>query len=123
MKPVGRLDKESSGLLLLTNDGKLANELTHPSNRKEKIYQIELDKVLSDGDRRKVQQGVTLEDGISKLGLAGRDRSWTVTMREGRNRQIRRTFSALGYRVIRLHRVQFGEYELGKLENGAFVNA
>lgn len=120
LKPVGRLDKDSSGLLLLTSDGQLALELTHPKFLKEKVYQLELNKPLDASDKTKIEQGITLEDGLSKLALAGSAKSWTVTMGEGRNRQIRRTFAALGYEVIKLHRTKFGEYTLGLLESGSY---
>lgn len=112
LKPVGRLDKASSGLLLLTNDGDLAQKLTHPSYKKEKVYEIELYIPLKDQDRKTIEKGVKLEDGISKLELSGQDKKWTVIMHEGRNRQIRRTFSELGYTIAALHRVQFGNYIL-----------
>lgn len=116
LKSVGRLDKDSSGLLLMTNDGGLANRLTHPSYTKEKVYEVELDKPLSVEDETKAGQGVELDDGTSKLGLSNiTGKSLVVTMSEGRNRQIRRTFEALGYRVARLHRVRFGPYHLDKL--------
>ncbi|MEO6513597.1 MAG: pseudouridine synthase [Candidatus Saccharimonadales bacterium] len=117
LKPVGRLDKESSGLLLLTNDGDLANELTHPSKQKVKVYQISLNLPLQPLHRQMISDhGIKLEDGNSRLQLErreeGNDKDWTVTMREGRNRQIRRTFGSLGYDVLKLHRTQFGEYTL-----------
>jgi len=117
LNPVGRLDKDSSGLLLLTNDGQLAQELTHPSYQKLKVYEAELDKPLQPLHRQMISDhGLQLEDGVSKLQLErradGDDRRWTIVMREGRNRQIRRTFAALGYNVIDLHRTQFGEYTL-----------
>jgi 23S rRNA pseudouridine2605 synthase len=115
LKPVGRLDKDSSGLLVLTNDGQLAHELTHPSFQKEKVYQVELDKELQRADREAVEKGVKLEDGISALKLRGEGRKWTITMSEGRNRQVRRTFSAKGYTVTKLHRTQFGPYTLNTL--------
>jgi 23S rRNA pseudouridine2605 synthase len=123
LNPIGRLDKYSSGLLLLTNDGQLSQELTHPSRQKIKVYEILLDKPLQPLHRQMISDhGLTLEDGLSKLQLErqkeGDDIGWLVTMREGRNRQIRRTFQALGYRVTHLHRVQFGPYQLGKLERG-----
>lgn len=126
LKPVGRLDKDSSGLLLLTNDGLLANELTHPSHRKTKIYQITLATPLAPLHRQMISEmGIQLPDGPSKLLLDrlhdDNDNEWIVTMREGRNRQIRRTFSALGYDVTRLHRIQFGPYHLGDLARGAHV--
>lgn len=120
LKPAGRLDKDSSGLLLLTNDGQLAYELTHPKFNKQKIYEVSLNKNLSTVDESKIRQGIKLEDGLSKLGLKnnGLRSEWVVIISEGRNRQIRRTFSALGYGLNKLHRVQFGPYRLGQLEKG-----
>jgi len=123
LKPIGRLDKNSSGLLLLTNDGQLAQELTHPSHQKTKIYQVTLDKPLQPLHRQMISDhGIQLEDGPSKLQLArqqdGDDTRWIVSMREGRNRQIRRTFAALGYEVIKLHRTSFGNYGLGTTTTG-----
>lgn len=112
LKPVGRLDKASSGLLLLTNNGDLAHKLTHPSYKKEKIYEIELYMTLTSEDKKKIEHGIELEDGKSKLRLHGADKKWTVIMSEGRNRQIRRTFGALGYTIAKLHRIQFGAYIL-----------
>jgi len=125
LKPVGRLDKYSSGLLLLTNDGELANSLTHPSRQKIKLYEIVLNKPLQPLHRQFIaERGIILDDGPSKLGLDrlkdGDDTGWRVTMHEGRNRQIRRTFSSLGYSVIKLHRVAFGEYTLDGLASGSY---
>ncbi len=124
LKPVGRLDMESSGLLLLTNDGDYAHRLTHPRYKKTKIYTIALDKPLNASDHQKIEQGIKLEDGVSSLLLkahTGGEYTWQVTMHEGRNRQIRRTFAALGYTVIKLHRTQFGEYSLGELAPGVTI--
>jgi 23S rRNA pseudouridine2605 synthase len=118
LKPVGRLDKDSSGLLLLTNDGQLAQQLTHPSQQKEKVYQVHLSKPLSDRDKKAIEAGVTLDDGPSKLALTGAGPDWIVRMSEGRNRQIRRTFSALGYEITRLHRTHFGKLGLGSIASG-----
>lgn len=123
LKPVGRLDKNSSGLLLLTNDGQLAQQLTHPSFSKNKIYKVTLRKDLDKKDQDQIEKGVNLEDGISKLQLNGKHTQWTVTMQEGRNRQIRRTFEKLGYDVIKLHRVQFGTYKLELLPEGEHISA
>lgn len=124
LKTVGRLDKDSSGLILLTNDGDFAFKMTHPKFVKTKIYIVELDRALAPLYQQMVADfGVKLEDGISKLGLVRLDeerRRWEVTMHEGRNRQIRRTFGALGYTVVALHRVKFGDYELGDLKEGEF---
>lgn len=124
LKPVGRLDKDSSGLLILTNDGQLHQQLSHPSYRKKKIYHVTLDKPLQKVDFEKISgPGVLLEDGASILGLSepGKDkRAWIVTMHEGRNRQIRRTFAELGYQVQTLHRLSFGPYDLEKMKRGEF---
>lgn len=123
LKPVGRLDKDSSGLLLLTDDGNLANQLTHPSRQKRKLYEVSLNKPLQPLHRQIIaEKGIQLDDGPSQLGLQrqadANDHDWIVAMHEGRNRQIRRTFAALGYTVTRLHRIQFGEYTLGDLPEG-----
>lgn len=125
LKPIGRLDKESSGLLLLTNDGALANELTHPRYAKTKVYEIELDKPLAPLHQQMISDhGIQLEDGPSKLQLEKMDggKHWRVTMQEGRNRQIRRTFAALGYTVTRLHRTHFGKFKLQNLAQGSFTS-
>ncbi len=125
LKPVGRLDKDSSGLLLLTSDGDLANQLTHPRYTKTKVYEVSLNKPLERIHYKQVaNQGLQLDDGLSKFsitkrGEAGKD--WQVTMHEGRNRQIRRTFLALGYTVKRLHRIQFGSYKLNDLPLGHYI--
>lgn len=124
LNPVGRLDKDSSGLLLLTNDGVLAHELTHPSKQKLKIYHVTLDSPLQPLHHQMISDyGIRLDDGPSKLMLehANEDNTkWIVTMSEGRNRQIRRTFTALGYTVTTLHRTQFGPYTLADLGSGKF---
>lgn len=122
LNPVGRLDKNSSGLLLLTNDGELAQNLTHPSYQKIKVYQVSLDKSLQPLHQQMISDyGLQLEDGPSKLQLEKQSNSaqhLIVTMREGRNRQIRRTFEALGYEILALHRVKFGNYDLLDLPSG-----
>lgn len=125
LKPVGRLDKDSSGLLLLTNDGQLAQELTHPKYQKTKIYEVELDKPLQPLHRQMISDhGISLSDGPSKLMLErmeeGNDKAWRVTMSEGRNRQIRRTFAALGYTVTKLHRTHFGSYRLDRVQPSGY---
>lgn len=123
LNPIGRLDKDSSGLLLLTDDGTLAQSLSHPSHQKIKIYEVTLDKPLQPLHRQMISDhGLQLTDGLSRLQLErlqdGDDRGWQVAMHEGRNRQIRRTFEALGYTVQTLHRTQFGSYLLGDLAPG-----
>lgn len=126
LKPIGRLDKNSSGLLLLTNDGKLAHELTHPSRQKTKIYEVTLDKPLQPLHRQMIQDfGVQLEDGKSQFIVEriqnDSETRWRITMSEGRNRQIRRTFDALGYTVTNLHRTHFGTYKLNRLPVGKYI--
>lgn len=118
--PVGRLDADSTGLLLLTNDGALANRLTHPRYEVSKAYRAELRRPPSDADLRRLASGVELEDGptapakVRRLG----EREVEIVLREGRNRQVRRMFEAVGNRVIALRRVRFGPVELGGLPAG-----
>jgi len=121
LKPVGRLDKNSSGLILLTNDGTFAHQMTHPSFHKTKIYEVTLDTPLQPLHQQMISDfGVMLEDGKSKFMIEKQDddKSYKITMSEGRNRQIRRTFSALGYTVVSLHRTTFGSYQLDDLPAG-----
>lgn len=118
LKPVGRLDKDSSGLLLMTNDGNLANQLTHPRYQKQKIYQVTLDKPLLNEHKVKIESGgVSLSDGVSKFTIKNNGQSLKVTLQEGRNRQIRRTFEKLGYKVAKLHRTNFGHYVIATLSS------
>jgi 23S rRNA pseudouridine2605 synthase len=126
LKPVGRLDKDSSGLILLTNDGDFAYRMTHPKFAKTKVYTVQLSHDLEPLHQQMISDyGVTLEDGVSKLGLQRQSedqrRDWQVTMSEGRNRQIRRTFNALGYEVTILHRTDFGNYSLGDMKPGDYA--
>ncbi len=121
---VGRLDKDTSGLLLLTSDGQLHQQLTHPSYEKEKVYKVTLHKPLTETDESIIKQGVHLPDGDSKLqiDLLNKDRTiWKIKMHEGRNRQIRRTFEQIGYAIKALHRSEMGDYKLGPLETGKFL--
>ncbi len=127
LKPVGRLDRNSSGILLLTNDGDFAYQMTHPKFAKIKVYEVELDRDLEPLHQQMISDfGIQLEDGSSQLTLARLHdtlrKAWQVTMSEGRNRQIRRTFAALGYEVKKLHRVQFGNYSLGDMKPGELKN-
>lgn len=118
LKPVGRLDKDSSGILILTNDGDFAFRMTHPKFRKVKEYLVSLDTPLQPIHQQMIADfGINLSDGKSQLGLERLDdsrKNWKVIMSEGRNRQIRRTFSAIGYEVEELHRTVFGSYILPK---------
>ncbi|MDO4611608.1 MAG: pseudouridine synthase [Candidatus Saccharibacteria bacterium] len=127
LKTVGRLDKDSSGLILLTNDGDFAFEMTHPKFHKEKIYHVVLDCDLEPLHQQIISDyGVKLDDGVSKFKVIRDEekddrKHFTVILSEGRNRQIRRTFGALGYTVVELHRVSFGKYQLTDLEPGKYV--
>lgn len=124
LKTVGRLDKNSSGLILLTNDGDFAFSHTHPKFYKLKTYLVTLDRPLEPLHQQEISDfGIQLEDGPSKLFLSKLDDNrleWQVEMSEGRNRQIRRTFAALGYEVKKLHRTEFGAYKLEDLKPGEF---
>jgi 23S rRNA pseudouridine2605 synthase len=118
--PVGRLDADSTGLLLLTNDGELANQLTHPRYEVPKAYVAQLRKPIADRDLRRLSKGVELEDGptgpaeVRRLGA----REIELTLREGRNRQVRRMLAAVGNEVVRLRRVKFGPLALDDLQPG-----
>lgn len=122
LKSVGRLDKDSSGLILLTNDGDFAFRMTHPKFYKTKKYTVTLDRALEPLHQQMISDfGIKLPDGISKMELERIDDSrlnWDVTLHEGRNRQIRRTFDALGYKVVTLHRYQFDNYKISNLKPG-----
>lgn len=126
LKPVGRLDRDSSGLLLLTNDGDFAYQMTHPKFHKVKSYKVRLDRELAPLHQQMISDfGVDLDDGRSQLQLERLSDDnrveWRVTMSEGRNRQIRRTFAALGYEVKKLHRTDFGPYHLDALPSGEYA--
>ncbi|MBR3248810.1 rRNA pseudouridine synthase [Candidatus Saccharibacteria bacterium] len=122
LKTVGRLDKDSSGLILLTNDGDFAFQQTHPKFKKEKVYEVELDKPLQPLHQQMISDfGVILDDGPSKFTVIRDKNHYVVILQEGRNRQIRRTFAALGYTVAKLHRTQFGKYQLNDLKPGKYA--
>jgi 23S rRNA pseudouridine2605 synthase len=118
--PVGRLDADSSGLILLTNDGQLAHELTHPSFEVPKTYRVRLAAPISDRALRALRSGVTLEDGPTAPARARRAGQHTIelTIHEGRNRQVRRMCKAVGFPVQELTRVSFGPLQLGSLAPG-----
>ena len=111
--PVGRLDRNTTGLLLFTNDGDLAKKLTHPKHQVRKIYQVELDKNLKLSDLHKIQAGLDLEDGpiaVDEVSyITSRPKKEIgIELHSGRNRIVRRIFEHLGYQVIKLDRVVFG---------------
>lgn len=123
-KTVGRLDKDSSGLLILTNNGDFSHSMTHPKFLKNKTYVVNLDKPLEPFHHQMiVDYGINLADGLSKFQLEkikDSPKTWQISMSEGRNRQIRRTFQALGYKVTKLHRTGFGPYLLNDLKSGTY---
>lgn len=125
LKPVGRLDRDSSGLIILSNDGDFHYEMTHPKFYKTKQYEVTLDHPLQPLHQQIISDhGIQLEDGPSQLILERVDddrKDWIVTMHEGRNRQIRRTFAALGYNVEKLHRTHFGPYHIAELKPGEYT--
>lgn len=120
----GRLDKDSSGLVILTNDGELMQQLTHPSHKKDKVYTVSLDHALSQTDQSAIEVGIKLEDGVSALTLlllSADKKQWQITMHEGRNRQIRRTFALLDYSVIDLKRISVDSYSVSEIKDGKFT--
>ena len=124
--PIGRLDIKTSGLLLLTNDGELANKIIHPSSKIDKKYIATINKPITDEDMLKLEKGVDIGDCITRPAkLNIRDAEGfviEVTIGEGKNRQIRRMFEACGYDVKKLHRVQIGGLRLKKdLRRGKYV--
>ena len=122
--PVGRLDRNTTGLLLLTNDGELADKLTHPSNEIEKLYQVEIDKPLTTEHYDEILKGVKLEDGEFKadeLGMVTPDGMVVgVKIHSGRNRIVRRLFEALGYEVLKLDRTTFAGLNKKDLPRGSW---
>lgn len=121
--PVGRLDRNTTGVLLFTNDGDLAKKMTHPSQKKKKIYHVFLDKGLSGGDLKKLAEGITLEDGFIQpdaISYASSEnkREIGLELHSGKNRIVRRMFESLGYRVDKLDRVYFGGLTKKNLPRG-----
>jgi len=122
LHPAGRLDMDSSGLLLLTDDGALTYRLTHPSFEKEKEYVVTLDRELSMEDKIRFEHGIELEDGLTWPTIVRESpterKTYYVILHEGRKRQLRRMFACLGYRVTGLKRIRMGNLLLGELPEG-----
>lgn len=124
--PVGRLDFNSEGLILFTNDGNLAHRLTHPSHEVTKTYLVKVDGVLSDEEINRIKKGVMLEDGLTAPAPIKRIRrtdenSWVeITIHEGRKRQVRRMFEKIGHYVLKLKRIRIANLELGDLPSGSY---
>lgn len=123
--PVGRLDKDSEGLVLLTNDGELTNKLTHPSFEHEKEYEVTIDKQLEKTAVKVLEYGMDIGEGeyvqgieVKKVFNKGRRTIVTVVLKEGKNRQIKKMFGRLGYHVMSLKRIRIGKAKLGVLPVG-----
>ena len=120
--PVGRLDRNTTGLLLLTNDGELAGKLAHPSNEIAKMYQVEIDKPLTDAHFDQIKAGITLEDGLIKaddLGIVTPDKMVIgIKIHSGKNRVVRRIFEHLGYDVLKLDRTTYAGLDKKDLPRG-----
>jgi 23S rRNA pseudouridine2457 synthase len=140
--PAGRLDHDSEGLLLLTDDGKLQHKISHPKNKMAKIYRVQLDNAITDEAIEQLQKGVQLKDGLTKPAKCRRitepDNLWPrdppvrfrkeiptswieLAISEGRNRQVRRMTAAVGFPTLRLIRVAIGEWGLGDLRPGEYL--
>ena len=122
LHPVGRLDKDSTGLILLTDDGDFTYRLTHPKFEHEKEYLVRIEGDLSAEEKTRLEKGLVLEDGrtspaqIKKLNMP--DYNYSITIHEGKKRQVRRMFARLGYRVLELKRVRLGPLGIGGLAVG-----
>ncbi len=121
--PVGRLDRDTTGLLLLTNDGELTNRLTHPRYEHEKEYLVTVDREIIPDEVGRLKKGIVLEDGKTAPAKVSRikntdDFVYSITIHEGRKRQVRRMFEVLGCRVLGLKRVRLGKLTLGDLKEG-----
>ncbi|MBI5409310.1 MAG: rRNA pseudouridine synthase [Nitrospirae bacterium] len=124
--PVGRLDYNSEGLLILTNDGDLANSILHPSKKIPKTYLVKADGFLEDKEIAKLEKGIKLEDGLTAPAKVKKIKkteanSWIeITIYEGKKRQIRRMLERIGHSVIKLKRIKINGISLGRLEPGTF---
>lgn len=118
--PVGRLDRDSTGLLLLTSDGRIHHRLAHPSFDHEKQYTVVTDRPVADRDLEHLEKGVQLSDGMTRPAEVSRKSKnrFSITLQEGRNRQIRRMAETLGYKVTKLHRMRIGPLYLKDLPPG-----
>lgn len=124
---VGRLDYGSEGLLLMTNDGDFAYRMTHPKFELNKTYSVVCDGVLTREELQKLQKGILLDDGITapallqnRVTLANGNTAFTLTIHEGRNRQVRRMLEAVGHQTLSLRRIRIGPIDLGELKGGTW---
>jgi 23S rRNA pseudouridine2605 synthase len=128
VSPVGRLDMDTSGLLLLTNDNQLAERVTNPASHVPKTYLVKASTLLTDAQLDQLRQGITLDDGptrpaqVIRLRDSGKYTHFEITLTEGRNRQVRRMVEALGSHVLKLVRVRIGDISIGALQIGRWRN-
>ena len=117
---VGRLDRNTSGVLLLTNDGEFANKMSHPSFKIKKTYKVTIDRELTPGDKEKIQRGIKLEDGFIKVDSVYYDKMKNLfgVLHSGKNRIVRRIFESLNYKVRALDRISFGRITKDSLPRG-----
>ena len=126
--PLGRLDYDSSGLLLLSNDGELMQKLIHPKYEVEKTYQVTIDGLINDNEISQLEKGIEIEDYVTapaKVKLIRKNENrytsfLEITIHEGKNREIRKMFEKLGYHVLKLHRIKEANIELGNLKSGEY---
>ena len=123
--PVGRLDRMTTGLLILTNDGDLTQRLAHPSNEVKKIYKAELDRNISEKDLERISDGIVLEDGVAEVDTVGwaepdKKNQVILELHSGKNRIVRRIFEALGYQVDRLDRIGYAGLTKKDLPRGRY---
>ena len=125
MFPVGRLDKNTTGVLLFTNDGDLSQKLIHPKNKVEKMYHVFLNKKIKEDDYLKIKKGVILDDGfiqVDKINVVNNSdqKELVLSLHSGRNRIVRRIFEFLTYKVIKLDRISFAGISKKKIQRGKF---
>ena len=126
--PLGRLDYDSTGLILLSNDGELMQKLIHPKFEVEKTYEVTIDGLIKDGEIKKLENGVRIDNYVTakaSIKLISQNQNkytsfLTITIHEGKNREIRKMFASLGYKVIKLHRIKEANIELGNLKSGEY---
>ena len=126
--PIGRLDYDTTGLILLSNDGELMQKIIHPKYEVEKTYEVTIDGIIKDSEITKLENGVKIDDYITskaEIKLIAQNKNkytsfLTITIHEGRNREIRKMFASIGYKVIKLHRIKEANIELGKLKSGEY---
>lgn len=126
--PIGRLDYDSTGLLLLSNDGELTQKMIHPKYEVQKTYEVTINGLIKENEIAKLENGVKIDDYVSskaEIKLIKQNTNkyisfLTITIHEGRNREVRKMFSSLGYKVIKLHRISEANIELGNLRPGEY---